>query len=244
MDGSISAESSGVPGEGSAFRLTIQAVAAPDAERTASVAAGRVELDGKRVLVVDDNDTNRRILRAQLDRFGMQTDDTASPLDAYESLRLGASYDLLLLDFHMPGMDDVAGRDAPRRAVTLDMERCIVEHSIDLAGRRARGQRAGGLSIFIGRGSGSPSPRERLSRCSAGATRLPSARSASATLPPGRTGGIAGHAVRERMRAALGEHGGDRFDHARARAEVAVERGRAASAAAAWYVSTSPPRKR
>ena len=45
------------------------------------------------------------------------------------------------------------------------------------------------MSIFSGRGSGFPSPRERLRRRSAGAGRLPSARSASTTRSPGSTFG-------------------------------------------------------
>ena len=68
MDGSLVAESTGVPGEGSTFRLVVQLPGSPDVERAPPTPA--IDLRGRRVLVVDDNATNLRILVAQLERMG------------------------------------------------------------------------------------------------------------------------------------------------------------------------------
>ena len=122
MGGSITAESSGVPGEGSVFRLTIQAEVAPDPEQVVLPAVPLVELEGKRVLVVDDNDTNRRILLAQMSGWGMQTHETASPVEALALIRGGESYDLLLLDYLMPELD---GLELVRAIEELGLEHPI-----------------------------------------------------------------------------------------------------------------------
>ena len=61
-------------------------------------------LKGKRVLVVDDNATNRRILALQTAKWGMACSDAASPQDALHVLAAQA-FDLAIIDMHMPGMD-------------------------------------------------------------------------------------------------------------------------------------------
>ena len=60
---------------------------------------------GRPVLVVDDNATNLRILAAQLERWAMQPRTTRSPAEALEWIHDGTSFDLAILDFHMPEMD-------------------------------------------------------------------------------------------------------------------------------------------
>jgi len=76
-------------------------------------------LAGSRVLVVDDNHTNRRILAEVLDLWGMRTVLAESGQAALEALRAakgrGESFELVLLDVNMPGMDgfmllETAGR--------------------------------------------------------------------------------------------------------------------------------------
>jgi len=59
---------------------------------------------GRRMLVVDDNETNRRILCLQGRSWGMEVEETGSPGEALAWLEEGASYDLAVLDMHMPGM--------------------------------------------------------------------------------------------------------------------------------------------
>src|SRR5204862_317613 len=59
---------------------------------------------GKRVLVVDDNATNRKILALQAAKWGMAVHDTEAPEQALEVLRRDP-FDLAILDMHMPGMD-------------------------------------------------------------------------------------------------------------------------------------------
>jgi len=65
------------------------------------VAAGRLQ---GRVLVVDDNSVNRRILARQLELAGASTDVAAGGAEALEMLR-ARRYDLVLADLQMPDMD-------------------------------------------------------------------------------------------------------------------------------------------
>jgi signal transduction histidine kinase/CheY-like chemotaxis protein len=107
MGGLMWAESRGV-GKGSTFSFTIQAmvVELPEAKRR-EYAGMQSGLQGKRVLVVDDNSTNRYILYMQTSKWGMTTRDTDSPQIALEWLQNGEVFDVAILDMHMPEMDGV-----------------------------------------------------------------------------------------------------------------------------------------
>jgi CheY-like chemotaxis protein len=66
------------------------------------------ELKGRRMLVVDDNATNRRVLALQSAKWGMTTGDTESPLEALRWIEAGEAFDLAILDMHMPELDGMA----------------------------------------------------------------------------------------------------------------------------------------
>ncbi len=70
MGGSLTVESSGVPGEGSTFRLRIIVPTAQPAEDAIRSAPAVTPLAGRRALIVDDNATNRRIIAAQMPSLG------------------------------------------------------------------------------------------------------------------------------------------------------------------------------
>jgi signal transduction histidine kinase/CheY-like chemotaxis protein len=73
---------------------------------------------GGRVLVVDDNSVNRRILARQVELAGASTDTAAGGEEALELMR-HARYDLVLADLQMPGMD---GFDLARRIRAREQE--------------------------------------------------------------------------------------------------------------------------
>jgi CheY-like chemotaxis protein len=106
MDGSIVATSDGIAGRGSTFELTFEVDAAPDQVATAPVRL--VELGGRHILLVDDNATNRRILRTLIERWGMTARDTGSPREALRWVAGGERFDLLIADLHMPELDGIA----------------------------------------------------------------------------------------------------------------------------------------
>jgi len=104
MGGEISVASSGIPGQGSTFTATVVLRAVSEtAERARE--AGHAALVGKRALIVDDNETNRRVLRLQTQAWGLVPREAASAQDALELLRTGACFDVALLDVEMPTMD-------------------------------------------------------------------------------------------------------------------------------------------
>ena len=66
------------------------------------------QLKGQRVLVVDDNATNRRVLMLQSAKWGMQARATGSPRRRSRGSTQGEPFDVAILDMHMPEIDGVA----------------------------------------------------------------------------------------------------------------------------------------
>jgi signal transduction histidine kinase/CheY-like chemotaxis protein len=144
MGGEIGATSE--PGAGSTFWFTLQL-----ADVRGRVAGEpRHDLRGIRVLVVDDNATNREILEHQLRSAGMRpetAEDGASALRRMRAAaRRGERHELVLLDFNMPGMDGVE----LARTVTGDPELAGVPMILLTSSGSAPGQgRAAGIETFL-----------------------------------------------------------------------------------------------
>ncbi len=108
MGGRMWVESEGVPGKGSTFHFTILAETGRDVKVRASASGEQPALQGRKVLVVDDNATNRRILSLQTQGWGMLARATGSPIEALGWVTSGEPFDLAILDLHMPEMDGMA----------------------------------------------------------------------------------------------------------------------------------------
>jgi CheY-like chemotaxis protein len=93
-------------GVGSKFHFTISATKAPTPIR-AYLHEVQPVLHGKRILIVDDNATNRRILRLHAESWQMLSQERATATEALQLLAAGESFDLAILDMQMPEMDGI-----------------------------------------------------------------------------------------------------------------------------------------
>ena len=104
MDGEIGVRS--VEGEGSTFWFTARFEKQPEG---AVVEQSNVELENLRILVVDDNATNRQILRHQVESWGMTHREASGGEQALKLMRAAVQrnepFNLVVLDLMMPGMD-------------------------------------------------------------------------------------------------------------------------------------------
>ena len=108
-------------GRGSTFHFTIEAEAVHGFERLCPDDL-TTELRGSSILVVDDNDTNRALVRGYLEKLGVRVCEAPSGEDALETLEREGSLDLALLDFHMPAMDGVElATEVKRRPATASL---------------------------------------------------------------------------------------------------------------------------
>ena len=106
MGGRMWVESAGIPGEGSTFYFTVRAEAAERPEAIEALGSADI-LRGKRLLIVDDNDINRRIICMYAESWGIAFQETAYPAVALEWIRDGGAFDVAVVDMQMPDMDGV-----------------------------------------------------------------------------------------------------------------------------------------
>jgi signal transduction histidine kinase/DNA-binding response OmpR family regulator len=95
-----------VAGMGSTFHFVILAEEATDFA-VAGVPTDPAILRGKRVLIVDDNQTNRFILTRQCTSWGMEPRTAGTPAEALAWIERGECFDVGIFDMQMPEMDGV-----------------------------------------------------------------------------------------------------------------------------------------
>jgi signal transduction histidine kinase/ligand-binding sensor domain-containing protein/DNA-binding response OmpR family regulator/HPt (histidine-containing phosphotransfer) domain-containing protein len=147
MGGEIGADSE--PGRGSCFHFSLPFGLQPEA----APAPQDAELHGMRVLVVDDHPAARELLRTLAAAFGLQAETAADGAAALQMVAQADAQDrpfrLLLLDWHMPGLDGIgclerlehaAGRHAPPTVLMVtafsrdDAERQLAARGLRVAG--------------------------------------------------------------------------------------------------------------
>jgi signal transduction histidine kinase/CheY-like chemotaxis protein/ligand-binding sensor domain-containing protein len=135
-------------GKGSRFHFTVPVGTAKGA--LAMEPRQQVDLAGLRVLVVDDNLTNRRILGEMLRHWEMQPELAPSGAEAITMLqeadRRGAGYALLLVDAQMPGMDGFTFVERLRQQTDL---RKMTIMMLTSAGQRGDAARCRELGIAV-----------------------------------------------------------------------------------------------
>ncbi len=136
MDGTMWVESQ--PGVGTTFHFTILAEAAPTGSRP-YLDTSQPQLAGKRILIVDDNATNRFILTLQMQSWGMLPYACASGQEALAQVQAAVPFDVAILDMQMPDMDGVMLAEQIRhyrdaQALPLIMFTSLGRREVDMQG--------------------------------------------------------------------------------------------------------------
>lgn len=143
MDGSMGLSSK--PGKGSLFWFTARFEKQKHPHRTPAVLSAN-KLKGLHVLVVDDNKTNREILRKQLGSWGCRISEAETGIQALDALyqaRDTDPYRIAILDMQMPGMDGLTLGKKIRADSTLNQVRLVVMTSMGQAGDAKRFKKIG-----------------------------------------------------------------------------------------------------
>ncbi|MGB2639777.1 MAG: response regulator [Candidatus Acidiferrum sp.] len=140
-------------GRGSQFHFTVRLGAADAKEIKLGTVAPPELLRGVKVLVVDDNRTNRRILEGMLSRWQMKTTSVDGGRAALRELsaarEAGEPYGLILTDMHMPDMDGFALVEEIRQRPELATATIMMLTSAGHRGDAARCQELGVAAYLL-----------------------------------------------------------------------------------------------
>jgi GAF domain-containing protein/CheY-like chemotaxis protein/HPt (histidine-containing phosphotransfer) domain-containing protein len=129
MGGTIWVNSDGVPGEGSTFHVTVECGVT---EMTPTALRRDGSFADRSALIVDDNETNRRLLAALLGAWGMRSTLAAGSEEALAAIEENG-VDIAILDFLMPEMDglDLALKlHELRPSLPLVLASSVMQHDI------------------------------------------------------------------------------------------------------------------
>jgi signal transduction histidine kinase len=105
------------PGKGSSFSFTcrLPRVAEPaGVETVGTPVAAALPFAARKILVVDDHEANRLLMRRMLERLGCEIEEASDGAEAVNRI-LGAAYDLVLMDCSMPVLDGYAATKQVRQ---------------------------------------------------------------------------------------------------------------------------------
>ncbi len=148
MDGEIGVESE--PGKGSRFwfRVRLQRADAAVEQSTSEVPDGErpVLRRGTRVLVVEDNAVNRKVLSKFLERLGAP--DIVLAVDGIAAIEAcsDAKFDLIFMDTHMPGMD---GLETTRQLRGAGVRTRIIGVSADVMDEDKQAAISAGMDDYL-----------------------------------------------------------------------------------------------
>ena len=120
-------------GTGSTFFFTIQTNAAAEMAIHTYLTEIHPHLDNRRLLIVDDNDTNRTILTRQAEAWGMSYRDTAYPREALTWIEQDERFDLAILDMShaRPGRPGSGQRDSAAGIQSIDQTAHRIVYGIE-----------------------------------------------------------------------------------------------------------------
>ena len=155
MGGRITVDSA--PGVGSAFILEVPLGIDPDAstplpsedEDLAHVPSSRPKRR-LRILLAEDNITNRMVAVTRLEMYGHRVDQVASGVEALQMVQT-APYDLLLVDVMMPEMDGLECTRRIRQLPGAERNIPIVAMTANVFSHHREACRAAGMDDFLGK---------------------------------------------------------------------------------------------
>jgi CheY-like chemotaxis protein/nitrogen-specific signal transduction histidine kinase len=148
MNGSISASST--PGVGSTFTFSV--FAPPATEGPAESLDDGIEdsASSLRILIVDDVETNREIVRALLEAAGQVVHEAAGGQQAV-SIAVRETFDLILMDLQMPGMDGIATTRAIREVSKENRTTPIIALSANVLPEQVAEAYRAGMNDHVGK---------------------------------------------------------------------------------------------